>query len=291
MKPRFEPGMVTRYAAGPTALLRVTLDMPEREEVFGIQCCGTPIYARYTALRPASKADRDEWAAHAHFRAPYLPYHENIIENGTDMDDISIDLETLSTRPNAAIVAIGAVQFNRDNGKIGKKFYTLINIDDAIKHGHVMAGTLAWWITHVEQEAQVEVFGGHGVAGSDIDSSGNEKPSLHAALCRLVSFIKECSPNPRVWGNGATFDITSLESAFASAGAGMALPWHFTRIRDMRTTVDDAGLDLSTVKAVNGPKHIAVVDAEWQANAISAARMKIRAALNSNPVVEDDDEL
>lgn len=37
--------------------------------------------------------------------------------------DISIDLETLSTRPNAVIIAIGAVMIDRESGEIIKTFY------------------------------------------------------------------------------------------------------------------------------------------------------------------------
>ena len=36
-----------------------------------------------------------------------------IIMDKNGMNDISIDCETLSTRPNAAVISIGAVAFNR----------------------------------------------------------------------------------------------------------------------------------------------------------------------------------
>lgn len=285
---------VYRYANGPAALVYVALIMHERGEVYGMQCAsGHPMYARISRLQPASAVDRATWADHEAFRVPYRAHFDNLIIQGNPMDDISIDCETLSTRPNAAVLSIGAVQFNRDTGKIGKKLHLYVDIEDAIKHGHVGASTIAWWIAGGDkEESATDLFGGLVNTGDDIDSAGNQKLNVHAALCQLKAFIGTCSPNPRVWGNGATADITWLESAFASAGAGMDLPWHFTNIRDMRTTIDDADLDLSTVKEVKGPRHNALVDAEWQANAISAARKKIRAALKSiNPVVEDDDEL
>lgn len=292
-----EPGRVYRYAKGPAALLSVALVMPERGEVFGQQCCGTPIYWPTSKLQPVTKADLATWHDHLPFRRPYAPYYLQLSMEGNDMDDISIDLETLSTLPNAAILSIGAVQFNRDTGKIGKKFSTTVNIDDAIKHGHVSGDTLSWWVmggaagvTSDDNAAVLECFD-----DAAVDMGGNDKPNLHAALCRLVTFVKDCSPNPRVWGNGATADITWLESAFASAGGGMKVPWHFKGIRDMRTLVEAAQLDVDTVKKVDGPKHTAIVDAEWQAHAIAAATMKINVALAGKkvpqPVVEDDDEL
>lgn len=35
------------------------------------------------------------------------------------MNDISFDLETLGTAPNALILSIGAVQFDRKTGELG----------------------------------------------------------------------------------------------------------------------------------------------------------------------------
>lgn len=182
------------------------------------------------------------------------------------MDDISIDLETLSTRPNAAILSIGAVQFDRDTGKIGKTFYVEVDMDDAIKHGHVSGSTLRWWMA--QSDAAKSVF----------KDAPHDEPrgNLHAALCRLKAFILSCTDDARVWGNGPTADITWLDNAFASAGAGMDQPWKFWNIRCVRTTVDDSGIDRQNVPKADGPAHNALVDALWQAYAVIYARAAIK---------------
>ena len=42
------------------------------------------------------------------------------------MKQLMVDLETLSTRPDAAIIAIGAVYFDKVTGETGDEFYCTI---------------------------------------------------------------------------------------------------------------------------------------------------------------------
>ena len=72
------------------------------------------------------------------------------------MTEVMLDLETLSTRPNAVILVIGAIKFNRGekwkdscNKKDLEKldfFYTRIKIDSCVKAGlHIDPSTQKWW--------------------------------------------------------------------------------------------------------------------------------------------------
>lgn len=184
----------------------------------------------------------------------------------TIMRDWSIDLETLDTKPTSAILSIGAVQFDRDSGKIGIRYYASINPDEAIAAGTVSGGTLTWWMQQSDKAKQVfsekgkVPLGGHG-----------------GALATLASHLRS-TPGPRVWGDGSSFDIAILEHAFARVGGALEIPWKFWDIRDMRTTVDDAGIDLGLVPRA-GTHHNAVDDAEFQAICVSLARRRIRAAM------------
>lgn len=174
------------------------------------------------------------------------------------MNDISIDLETLSTRHDAAILSIGAVIFDRDTGEIGRRFYAEINISDAIKHGHVDASTLAWWISQ-------------GDAARGLFADTNDKVKLADALGALSDFVTDAY-GACVWGNGATFDITILEHAYVRCG--LTPPWQFWKIRDMRTLVETAWFaaqfDRNTIPFVGTPHH-ALHDAEHQAKVISTS--------------------
>lgn len=169
--------------------------------------------------------------------------------------DASIDLETLSTRGDAAVLSIGVTAFDRMTGALGPRLHVNINIDDAIKHGHVSGSTLAWWM---QQEAAAKEVAFNGDSG------------LASALSALSSFIGTL-PGVRVWGNGATFDIGILEYAYKKIG--VPPPWLFYNIRDMRTIVDlaeDMGFDKRSI-VFEGTAHNAGDDSAHQARVISAA--------------------
>lgn len=173
------------------------------------------------------------------------------------MNDISIDLETLSTRHDAAILSIGATQFDRNTGEIGDKFYREVCIDSAIENGHVSGSTLSWWMQQSERAR--ELF-----------AETRWKLSLGGALNDLQVFV-ERRPAAKVWGNGATFDITILEQAYAKSGR--SAPWEYWNIRDLRTLVDAAeanGFDKASIP-FEGTAHNALDDAVHQAKIASAA--------------------
>ena len=56
-------------------------------------------------------------------------------------NDWSIDLETLDNKYSSAILSIGAVQFDRESGELGCRFYQEINVDSAVKSGTVSGST------------------------------------------------------------------------------------------------------------------------------------------------------
>lgn len=176
------------------------------------------------------------------------------------MTDISIDLETLSTQQDAAILSIGAAAFNRDTGEIGDVFYEVIDLDDALQAGHVSGSTLMWWMRQSDS-AKRPLFG---------EGAAFAKVPLAAALQELSAFIRR-HDSVRVWGNGATFDISVLEHAYQLFK--VQTPWAFWNIRDMRTIVDVAqchGFDKGLIP-FQGTAHNAVDDALHQARVISAA--------------------
>lgn len=177
------------------------------------------------------------------------------------MNDFSIDIETLGTRCTAPILSIGVQQFDIDTGKLGGTLYLEVDIDSAIRAGRVQGDTVAWWITQNKNAQRV-------FAQSD------KKMHLATALAELATWMRSKSFAPRVWGNGATFDIGILEYAYDHGAVGLKEPWHFMNIRDLRTLIDAAeslrGFDKSVVKSV-GTAHNALDDATYQAHLACAA--------------------
>jgi len=80
----------------------------------------------------------------------------------------------------------------------------------------------------------------------------------------------------RVWGNGATFDITIIENAmdkFKAFYSHLLPPWKFWQIRDVRTLQDIATAagceDFKKTLPFSGIKHDALADAVFQAQYVS----------------------
>ena len=199
----------------------------------------------------------------------------------TKYPDCAFDLETLSTRVDAAIVSYGAVWFDRATGKIGPSIYHEIDFRSAVKNRHVDGDTVAWW---VRQDAAKDLF--------SVDAKSLQaKMPLATALHALINGWREYADHDcRPWGNGSSFDISILEHAYEHGAVGMQHPWRatFNRVRDARTWFDAAafhGFDVKTVKVV-GTKHNALDDAKWLAQAIIEATRFIVPGAKGKPVAE-----
>lgn len=155
-----------------------------------------------------------------------------------------VDLETLATTPNAAILTIGAVTFDPNSTRIYDEFYRRIEIEslDALDT-YIDDGTLEWW-SKQDQVAQDEAF----------DPEGRE-PIQNV----LEDFYKFCMGSSKFWSHGATFDIVILEYYFRKINK--PFPWNFWDVRDTRT-IFDLGLDPEMPQA---NKHNALEDAKRQA--------------------------
>lgn len=206
-----------------------------------------------------------------------------------EMQDFSIDLESLGTRYNAPIISIGVQQFDTTSGRLGDTFYREIDFDSAIKAGRPSGSTIQWWMQQSEKARR-------------IFSDKNKQP-LSVALDELYLWMKKCHANPVVWGNGASFDITILEHAYDAGAVGQHEPWQFRNVRDMRTICEVACLSDDEWPARIGTYHNALDDATHQANCIAVAYQKIQRGLaaliregKAKPIkvkaaVEEDEEL
>lgn len=163
--------------------------------------------------------------------------------------NIMVDLETLSTRTNASIIEICAVEFNKENGETGNTFCIMISPDEWGKNNrHVDGNTITWWFTR-EKDAR-ERF----------SSDGFECVPLKMALEQFSLFVKDCADDDGkvvMWGNGSTMDITILQSAFEHFD--MCVPWKYWCVNDVRTIVD-LNPQVKNNTKFNGIKHSAVDD-------------------------------
>lgn len=159
-----------------------------------------------------------------------------------------IDIETMGTSHNAAIVSIGAISFDLVSGHKGDEFYQRIDLSSCITAGlKVDAETIYWWFGQ-SIDAQAELI---------------KTPLLpiQIALRRLSAFIAEHPVDVQLWANGSSFDLVILSNAYKATFLGK--PWKYNQERDVRTLVSL----LPEVKkeiAFKGLRHHALADCRHQ---------------------------
>ena len=139
--------------------------------------------------------------------------------------DIMIDLETLATSPNAAVLTIGAVKFDPFGDEVNEpnceKFYVRVDLDSCDRIGLVTNDdTIAWWANQ-SKEAQDEAF------------NPDNRVDIVDAMHQMYKF---CWGAKRVWSHGASFDVVICEHIFNKIQK--AVPWKFWEVRCTRTLFD-----------------------------------------------------
>jgi len=145
-------------------------------------------------------------------------------DTGVQADDgvhVMIDIETMSTAPNAAILAIGAVTFTVDGGVDATTAREwLVDLGDSVAHGGQLdADTVLWWTQQSERARRGLV--------------ATRQLREHAALEGLAWMLSCLPGKPSIWANGTDFDLTILRSALHRHG--MRDLWAFWQQRDLRT--------------------------------------------------------
>ena len=165
------------------------------------------------------------------------------------LSDIMIDLETLATSPNAAVLTIGAVKFDPFNNDIGnptcEKLYIRVDLDSCDELGlEVNDDTIAWWASHIRE-----------------------------AFNQLYKF---CWGAKRVWSHGASFDTVICENIFRKLNK--ACPWKFWEVRCTRTLFD-IGINPERPPVL---KHHALEDAWNQAVGVQNVFQRLRSSTQFN---------
>jgi hypothetical protein len=114
------------------------------------------------------------------------------------MNNLMIDIETMSTSADAAVISIGICAFNLDQGVVASDGWAITSKD---WHGEIDPDTVKWWS---QQNEAAREFSFHG-----------ERASLYTALA-LHSFIEQHAPHPsEVWANDPDFDLIILKRWWA----------------------------------------------------------------------------
>ena len=172
------------------------------------------------------------------------------------MQNVMLDLETMGVGPRAAIISIGAIEFDPATQKLGRTFYQNVDLASSVACGGEMdADTVMWW---VQQSA-----------GARLALKSTLAVDLKTALEKFAQWLSHCEvsypfveKNPLLWGNGSDFDNVVLASAYDACG--LERPWSFRNNRCYRT-LKNLFPDKKLFPPVGGTAHNALDDARWQA--------------------------
>lgn len=151
---------------------------------------------------------------------------------GPQFPDLMVDIETLSTRPDAAIISIAAVFFNVGTRQFATPtFYAEVD-HETLDGFHVDPQTVAWWAKQTQPMPRGTT-------------------PLKTALEDLLTFVHG-NPPARVWANSPSFDLVVLKEACRKLD--LSWPINFWQERDVRTVKDLARLPKTL------PTHNAIED-------------------------------
>ena len=154
---------------------------------------------------------------------------------------VMVDLETLDTRPTAAIWQLAAVVFIPASGEIRARHFCDIDVDDALMDGCTIGrDTFQWW--------------------EDRGGIQQDTPIPHwEAIDALRAFIRlNLEPGGHIWARGSDFDFPILKHAFCACD--VTIPWRYGAQHDQRTTCWLAGIEIDHAATT----HNALEDCEKQ---------------------------
>lgn len=167
-----------------------------------------------------------------------------------------VDLETLGTKVDSVFVSIGACLFDLETGEIGETFYEVVNWQDSLNKGRsVTEGTLKFWIGQAKESTEA------------ICKTGIP---LKEALKKFAEYFREGDDGSRrIWGNGATFDVSILQHAYENTFKSYT-PWKFYSVMDVRTILYLAEVRKGDI-VFKGTEHHPVDDCKHQVKLVNHA--------------------
>ena len=176
--------------------------------------------------------------------------------------DIMLDLETLSTRPNAVITNLAAIKFDPFGDDTNSVDGDLIKMNTFYRR--VDPGSFDWPSAHIDPNT-IDWWSKQAPEALDEVISPNDRHNIRDVLRDLY---KWAGKPRRVWANGAAFDSVIVENACRELER--AWPWEYWQVRDSRTIMKIVDVPRTTVK-----HHHALWDCYCQIVDLQAAFRKL----------------
>lgn len=181
---------------------------------------------------------------------------------------VMIDIETLSLRPTAMVLSIGACAFTED----GTIHDTLEVRPRFVDGRHIDPQTVVWWMQQSDDARKVfdavERFGRqevHGLLEKFLLSAGSTAEGFTGENndTPITRFIP-----PQIWALGPQFDLVVLEDYFGFATGAYPPLWSYRQIYDMRTLRQFYNREAIKPEVQHSALSDAIAQAKWTAAAI-----------------------
>lgn len=177
-----------------------------------------------------------------------------------------VDIKTLSTAVNAAVLSIGAVEFDPLSGKILREFYHELDLSDQTNR-HIDANTVQWWVKQCLVNTDNIEF---------LAKNNREKDAVAYVLHELGAFINggaeyamtrvEGYEKIALWACDPDFDIAILADLYTEHN--LPTTWKYSEpksVRTIRMLTQLAGMEVPHQEA----NHNALDDCIRQAKEVS----------------------
>lgn len=171
---------------------------------------------------------------------------------------IMIDLESLDTGPRSVVTQVGIIAFPLDDPETEmRRISEYLPVQPQIELERTISfDTVLWWLKQ-DEAARSKLLES---AGNDMEVLLSFVRSIHRKLSDLIRTVGE--NNVEIWARGPQFDVVNLESLFIDCG--LAAPWKYSTVMDIRTAMRLAGVDKGDVDASGLIPHIAIEDCKFQ---------------------------
>lgn len=176
-----------------------------------------------------------------------------------------LDLETLGTEADAAVLQVGACAFDPTTGGVLATFEQNVLLADK-DQGRIDPNTLLWWMKQ-DPAVRAGVF----EQGAAVSLSGSM-----LGLSDWMSNANVAREPVRIWANAPTFDCAIVRACFRRCGL-RTNPWSFRDERCHRTLLAiGESMGLARLARLSAA-HSALADAVHQAHEASAILQAISA--------------
>lgn len=178
-----------------------------------------------------------------------------------------LDLESLALGPRPVITQAALLGYDLEEDELldsrHVQYYPVEPQQQIIPPRRIMASTIAWWMKQSDDAR--ERFE---------QSTSTDFQDLPALARHLITVFNQLTDHGRkryeLVAKGPQFDVVAIETLLEELG--LAAPWHYQTVRDLRTLCATAGLNEKNVpKPAGFIPHVAYWDARWGINVYLAA--------------------